>query len=166
MVIVSNDSHSEMNNLIGMCFNANAIIDNLAYSLDYHFYTNIADIVHHNVAHVMPQWADLISDKMLQLGIRPVRKDINGYEKDYDNLKDVFDTILKTMIEIREATRSLIETADINGDDEVRIFSESFLENVIVFIKQSNEWVNACSSMDPITLNIHIKDYTHFISLE
>ena len=31
---MSNDSYNSMNTLTSMCFNANAIFDNLAYSLD------------------------------------------------------------------------------------------------------------------------------------
>ena len=87
---ISKESYDGMNALTAMCFNANAIIDNLAYSLDYHYYTKIADIVHHNVAHVMPMWADLITDEMLQLSARPIRKDIGGYNTDYNDLKEIF----------------------------------------------------------------------------
>ena len=156
-------SYEKMNALVGRCFNANAIIDNLAYSLDYHYYTKIADLVHHNVAHVMPVWADLISDEMLRLSARPVRKDINGYEKDYDDLKEIFKVLLETLEDIRYATRDLIESADLDGDDEVRIFGEEFLMKVHVFIKQADEWLNAAQKLDPQTLNIHIDDYSHFL---
>lgn len=162
---MSNDSYNSMNALTSMCFNANAIFDNLAYSLDYHFLTRIADIVHHNVAHVMPAWADDITDQMLKLGARPVRKDIGGYEKDYEDLREIFNVILETLLNLRNATRDLIESADMDGDDEVRIFGEDFLCKILPFIKQADEWINAAEKLDPQTLNIHIKDYTHFIAI-
>ena len=50
-----------------------------------------------------------------------------------------------------------------NGDDEVRIFAEGFLEDVSLFVKQAEEWINAAKVLDPQDLNIHISDYTHFI---
>lgn len=154
-----------MNALAAMCFDANASIDNLAYSLDYHYYNKIAEVVHLHVAHIMPEWADLVTDQMLELSARPVRLNINGYNKDYEDVKDVFAALLETLMGISSFTKDLIESADMSGDDEVRIFGEEFLMKVSPFIKQAEEWSNAAKVMDPHSLNIHIKDYTHFIEL-
>ena len=162
---MSNKSYNNMNALAAMCFDANASIDNLAYSLDYHYYNKIAEVVHLHVAHIMPEWADLITDQMLELSARPVRLNINRYNKDYEDVKDVFAALLETLIGISSFTKDLIESADMSGDDEVRIFGEEFLMKVSPFIKQAEEWSNAAKIMDPHSLNIHIKDYTHFIEL-
>ena len=162
---MSNKSYNNMNALAAMCFDANAFIDNLAYSLDYHYYNKIAEVVHLHVAHIMPEWADLITDQMLELSARPVRLNINGYNKDYEDVKDVFAALLETLMGISSFTKDLIESADMSGDDEVRIFGEEFLMKVSPFIKQAEEWSNAAKIMDPNSLNIHIKDYTHFIEL-
>ena len=162
---MSNKSYNNMNALAAMCFDANASIDNLAHSLDYHYYNKIAEVVHLHVAHIMPEWADLITDQMLELSARPVRLNINGYNKDYEDVKDVFAALLETLIGISSFTKDLIESADMSGDDEVRIFGEEFLMKVSPFIKQAEEWSNAAKIMDPHSLNIHIKDYTHFIEL-
>ena len=162
---MSNKSYNNMNALAAMCFDANASIDNLAYSLDYHYYNKIAEVVHLHVAHIMPEWADLITDQMLELSARPVRLNINGYNKDYEDVKDVFAALLEILMGISSFTKDLIESADMSGDDEVRIFGEEFLMKVSPFIKQAEEWSNAAKIMDPHSLNIHIKDYTHFIEL-
>lgn len=162
---MSNKSYNNMNALAAMCFDANASIDNLAYSLDYHYYNKIAEVVHLHVAHIMPEWADLITDQMLELSARPVRLNINGYNKDYEDVKDVFAALLETLMGISSFTKDLIESADMSGDDEVRIFGEEFLMKVSPFIKQAEEWSNVAKIMDPNSLNIHIKDYTHFIEL-
>lgn len=162
---MSNKSYNNMNALAAMCFDANASIDNLAYSLDYHYYNKIAEVVHLHVAHIMPEWADLITDQMLELSARPVRLNINGYNKDYEDVKDVFAALLETLMGISSFTKDLIESADMSGDDEVRIFGEEFLMKVSPFIKQAEEWSNAAKVMDSHSLNIHIKDYTHFIEL-
>ena len=103
---------------------------------------------------------------MLMLSARPVRKPIGGYEKDYEAPKEVFGVLLQTMGSIRQYVRDLIEIADINGDDEVRIFAEDFLEDFQDYLKQAEEWVDAASKMDANSLNIHIEDYTHFIPTE
>ena len=163
---MSPSSYESMNELAALCFNANAVVDNLAYSLSYHYFNKIADVVHHHVAHMMPAWADLVTDKMLVLGGRPVRKDIGGYEKDYEKPEDAFEALVALMLNMRQATRTLIEAADLDGDDEVRIFAEEFLGLVEPFVKQADEWLEVSKHMDPYTLNVHIEDYTSFISHE
>lgn len=162
---MSLESYNKMNELAGKCFNANAIVDNLAYCLDYHYYNEIAKIVHLRVAHKLPEFADEITDKMLELSARPIRVDINGYNKDYEQLPDLFTELEKTFAELLEETRKLIGIADLNADDEVRIFCEGLLTELSLYLKQAEEWKNAAGAMDAHTLNVHIKDYTHFIAL-
>ena len=162
---MSMESYNKLNELAGKCFNANAVVDNLAYSLDYHYYNEIAKIVHFRVAHKLPEFADLITDKMLELSARPIRVDIKGYNEDYEDLSKVFDTLYDTLRELLEDTRKLISIADLNEDDEVRIFCEEFLTMLSPYVKQVEEWINAAKVMDAHTLNIHIKEYTHFIAL-
>lgn len=162
---MSMESYNKLNELAGKCFNANAVVDNLAYSLDYHYYNEIAKIVHLRVAHKLPEFADLITDKMLELSARPIRVDIKGYAEDYEELDKIFETLYATLRDLLESTRKLISIADLNEDDEVRIFCEEFLTMVSPYVKQAEEWLNAAKSMDAHTLNVHIKEYTHSISL-
>ncbi len=162
---MSVESYNKLNELAGKCFNANAVVDNLAYSLDYHYFNEIAKIVHLRVAHELPVLADLITDKMLELSARPIRVDIKGYGEDYESLEKIFETLYDTLRDLLEDTRKLINVADLNEDDEVRIFCEEFLTKISVFVKQAEEWRHAAKVMEPQTLNVHIKEYTHFISL-
>jgi len=163
---MSRESYESLNALTAMCFDANAVFDNLAYVLDYHYFSNISKVVHLHVAHVMPQWADLITDKMIELSARPVRKPIGGYDKDYQDLGEIFTTMLDKLMELRTETRNLVESADIDGDDEVRIFAEEFLTIISPYIKQAEEWGNAAKVLSAQDFNIHILDYTHFIHPE
>lgn len=163
---ISEISYKQLNNLATLCFDANAIFDNLAYNLDYYFYTKIAKVVHLSVAHVMPEWADIITDKMLELGLRPVRENIGAYEEDIKDVKVVFEVAYNTLMNLRKKCCELISTADLNDDDEVRIFGEEFLTLITPFIKQIEEWSNAIGEIGANNLNIHIKDYTNFISVK
>ena len=106
-----------------------------------------------------------ITDKMLELSARPIRVDIKGYTDDYEDLNKIFEALYATVRGILEDTRKLISIADLNEDDEVRIFCEEFLTMVSPYVKQAEEWINAAKIMDAHTLNIHIKEYTHFIAL-
>jgi hypothetical protein len=67
---------------------------------------------------------------------------------------------------LRKKCCELISTADLNDDDEVRIFGEEFLTLITPFIKQIEEWSNAIGEIGANNLNIHIKDYTNFISVK
>lgn len=163
---MSRDSYEGMNKLVAMLFDANAVIDNLAYSLDYHYYNRIAEVVHHYVAHAMPALADEVSDQMLKLSARPVRYPIGGYLTDYEEPVDVFKALVETLGNLRQHVRELIEIADLNDDDEVRIFAEEFLMKLLDYVKQSEEWLDAAGKMDANKLNVHIKKYTHFINID
>lgn len=162
---MSMESYNKLNELAGKCFDANAVVDNLAYSLDYHYFNEIGKIVHLRVAHKLPEFADMITDKMLELSARPIRVDIKGYTDDYEDLNKIFEALYATMRGILEDSRKLISIADLNEDDEVRIFCEEFLTMVSPYVKQAEEWINAAKIMDAHTLNVHIKEYTHFIAL-
>lgn len=163
---MSNKSYNNMNSLAAMCFDANAVFDNLAYSLEFHYYHKIAQIVHLHVAHIMPLLADEVTDKMLQLSARPVRLDINGYEKDYVDIKEIFAKMNEIFTKMVEFTKDLIEGADMSGDDEVRIFGEEFLTKLEPFLKQTEEWMNVAEVMLPHVLNVHISDYTNCIKID
>lgn len=162
---MSQETYKNLNNLVGRCFNANAVVDNLAYCLDYHYFNEIAKIVHLRVAHLLPELADEITDKMLELSARPIRVDIRGYDADYENLPDIFGVLSKELRSILEEVRRMIGNADMNGDDEVRIFLEEFLGKISLLVKQAEEWENAAGAMDAHTLNVHFKDYTHWIKI-
>ena len=99
------------------------------------------------------------------LSARPVRKNINGYEQEISNLTEIFNVLLETFLSLKQQVKELIESADMDGDDEIRIFGEEFLKNHLEkFIKQAEEWINASSVLSPAEMNIHIKQYTHFIA--
>lgn len=105
----------------------------------------------------------MVSDFMLEQSVRPTRKDIGGYQEEYKDLKEIFAVLKKVFMELRDFTKLIIESADMEGDDEVRIFAEEFLMRILPFIKQSEEWINISEILDAQTINIHIEDYTHFI---
>lgn len=162
---ISEKSYRELNNLATLCFDANAVFDNLAYNLDYHYYTKIAKVLHLSVAHIMPEWADIITDKMLELGLRPTRGAIGSYSEDIADVKVIFEKVFETFMNLRKNCCDLISTADLNDDDEVRIFGEEFLTVITPFIKQSQEWLNIIGVLNANELNIHIKEYTNFIGI-
>ena len=136
---ISEETCAKMNSLATKCFELNAEFDNLAYSLEYNYFHQIANIIHYHIAHIMPEFADLITDKMLELSVRPVRQNISGYGKEYTNVLAAFISLRDAMYSFRSGIKDLIYTADMNEDDEARIFAEELLNKVSLYIKQSEE---------------------------
>ena len=136
---ISEETCAKMNSLATKCFELNAEFDNLAYSLEYNYFHQIANIIHYHIAHIMPEFADLITDKMLELSVRPVRQNISGYGKEYTNVLAAFISLRDAMYSFRSGIKDLIYTADMNEDDEARIFAEELLDKVSLYIKQSEE---------------------------
>lgn len=136
---ISEETCVKMNSLATKCFELNAEFDNLAYSLEYNYFHQIANVIHYHVAHIMPEFADLITDKMLELSVRPVRQNISGYGKEYTNVLAAFISLRDAMYSFRSGIKDLIYTADMNEDDEARIFAEELLNKVSLYIKQSEE---------------------------
>lgn len=116
------------------------------------------------MAHVMPEWADIITDKMLMFSVRPTRGALGSHEEDIKDVKVIFERIRDVFMGIRKKCCDLIATADLEDDDEVRIFGEEFLVLITPFIKQSEEWLKIAGEFGANELNIHIEDYTNFIS--
>ena len=161
---ISEISYKKLNNLATLCFDANAVLDNLAYNLDFYYYGKIAKIVHLSMAHVMPEWADIITDKMLMLSVRPTRGALGSHEEDIKDVKVIFERVRDVFMGIRKNCCDLIATADLEDDDEVRIFGEEFLVLITPFIKQAEEWIKIAGEFGANELNVHIEDYTNFIS--
>ena len=136
---ISEETCAKMNSLATKCFELNAEFDNVAYSLEYNYFHQIANIIHYHIAHIMPEFADLITDKMLELSVRPVRQNISGYGKEYTNVLAAFISLRDAMYSFRSGIKDLIYTADMNEDDEARIFAEELLDKVSLYIKQSEE---------------------------
>ena len=160
---ISQVTYDKMNGLASKCFDANAAFDNLAYNLEYNYYPNIAKAVHLKVAHVMPEWADVVTDEMLLLGARPTRLPIGSYTSEYTVPAEAFAAAKDILYGLREETRSLIAVADMSDDDEARIFAEEFLARISPYIKQAEEWSSVAERMDPHSLDVHIGEYTNFI---
>lgn len=165
-MLMSESTRAEMNELLKSLFEANSLADNCAYNLDYYYKGEITEVYHHSFAHAFPALADTVSEEMLKLDSRPIRLPLAGFDADIKDLKDIFTITANMMDTLRLKVIKLIDDADAHNDPEVRIFAENFLEgSLLPFVKQSHEWLDAAQSVAPEYLNIHFKDYTHFISI-
>lgn len=164
---IAEATRSQLNELICKSFNCNAQADNFAYCIDYTRYPNIANIYHHSFAHKFPELADVISDLMIKLNARPIRKALNAYESDYKSLMDLFIDNERMVEDYRMEIKKTIDIADMNEDYEVRIAMEDFLMRFLPYVKQADMWRTFAEKYrdDEISFDVHFKDLTTFIPI-
>ena len=83
-MLMSEETRDQLNELVRLSFDANSVVDNFAYNLAYYDYPNIEGIVHELFAHKFPEFADILTNMMIELDARPLRKGINTHDKDYN----------------------------------------------------------------------------------
>lgn len=155
----------ELNQLLRDLFDGNALIDNMYYDLQSKYFFKLADAIHVPVAHQLPELADEVSDLMTKLDIRAMRYATENHVAKYERVYDVFVGLSDYFGALRAKVRSIINEADMNGDDEVRIWLENFLvEKILPLYKQTREWERAAAELSDHDFNIHIEDYTHFLN--
>lgn len=164
---ISEATYNQLNELIKKSFECNAQADNFAYNIDYTRYPNIAEVYHHSFAHKFPQLADVISEMMIKLNARPVRRPVAGFESEYLALTDLFADNDRMVEDYRQEIRKTIDIADMNDDYEVRIEMEEFLRSFLPYVKQADIWRNKAEqySTDPWQFDVHFKELTTFIPL-
>lgn len=164
---ISEATYKQLNILLQKSFDCNAQADNFAYNLDYQRYPNMSNIYHHSFAHLFPTWADQISDLMIKLNARPVRKELHSYESEYLNMKDLFLDNDRMIEDYRQEIKKAIDIADYNNDYEVRIEMENFLVQVLPYIKQSDIWRTMAERYENnmIGFDVHFEDLTTLIPI-
>ena len=164
---ISETTYNQLNELLKKSFECNAIADNLAYNIGYLRYPNIEDIYHHSFAHAFPQFADEISPLMIELNARPVRLGFGDYKTEYLSLYDLFQDNDRMMSDYRNEIKKTIETADLNGDDEIKIAMEELLLKILPYVKQCDVWAAKAKQYekDPWQFDVHFEELTTFIEV-
>lgn len=163
------ETYDKMNYLLGKSFDCNAQTDNFAYNIDYARYPVTADIFHHSFAHEFPVFADTVSDLMIRLDSRPIRKQINGYDKDYEgDLAAIFADNLLMCETYRQDIIDTIEVAEFNGDYEVKIKLEEFLLGFVPYRKQADIWAEMAKRYEGNykSFEARMETFTTFIEIK
>lgn len=162
---VSEATAEKMQLLLQKFFDANAVSDNIAYWLGYHYYNNIEKAYHMKWAHAFPSdiFADGLSGFMLKSDIRPVRLGLADHTQDFNDLVEVFETNRQLAEELESSIKELIDTAEMSEDTEVKLFAEELSLTILNYLKQAKEWEYVAKTVSPAEMNIHFDLYTNFI---
>lgn len=137
---ISQSTYDKLNDFLQKCFQMNSYCDNLAYNMSALHMINVEPVFHEKFAHVFPGFADIISGMMIKLDARPVRRALSENIDDYDNFQLIFADLKNTVDTYRDDIIGVIESADINGDIEVKITMEKFLCDFMNYLNQVNIW--------------------------
>lgn len=168
-MLITEETRSQLNELVKFSFDANAVVDNYAYNLAYYHFPNIESIVHKSFAHKFPVFSDIITDMMIELDARPVRKGIISHEEDFEgNLYKIFEGVLGLCNDYRRSIITAIEVAELNEDYEVKIKLEEFLIMFEPYRKQADIWFKYAERYqdDYKSFDVHFKDFTVLIDIE
>ena len=166
-MLISEETRDQLNELVRLSFDANSVVDNFAYNLAYYDYPNIEGIVHESFAHKFPEFADVLTDMMIELDVRPVRKSIETHDKDYNgDLLKIFEDNLSMCDDYRKAIIQVIEVAELNEDYEVKIKLEEFLTMFNNYRKQASVWYKYAKRYegDYKSFDVHFEEFTKYIS--
>lgn len=137
---ITEATKDQLNELLAACFQMNSICDNIAYEMAFKKMVHAEPIFHEKYAHAFPALADVISELMLKLNARPIRKALHENTDEYQDIIEMFSSLLIEVDRFRELIIKTIEVSDLNNDAEVRIAMENFLVDFIPFVDQANTW--------------------------
>ena len=163
---IHEETYNALNELTKMCFEMNAVADNIYYNMADLYYNHSAELFHHSYAHAWPQVADMISDEMLKLNARPVRLPVDGSSEKYDNLELMMAVNAAAVNKVFEKCKEIVDLADMLDDVDIRIFGENLLNGVLLnYVKQADEWLQVTKTVPAYQFDIHFSDYAHFIPI-
>ena len=132
--------------LIDMCFQSNAILDNIVYQLDISPINvpKLYEFTHYTLSHSFPTtFADTITDFMLQQNDRIYRGVLQGANKNYNSIIECYQDIVNTYVNVQKQVEICIDIAIENKDKAVEDFLRDFNVKVAtLYVKQAKVLLN------------------------
>ncbi len=143
-MLISEKVALALENLMGMFFQANRILDRMSSQLSVKFVMpNTTNIIHKKFAHIMPLIGDKISDYCDDRNYAVSYPETTKDSTEYKNLTEMFNRILDYMIDIEGSVIECIDIAQNESDMMTKYFLEKFLyEEVRPYTKLSQSLVD------------------------
>jgi ferritin len=143
-MLISEKTAIALENLMGMFFQANRILDRMSSQLSVKFVMpNTSEIVHKQFAHVMPLIGDKISEYCDDRNYAVSYPETTRDYTEYNNLSDMFNKILDYMIDIEGTVIECVDIAEDENDLMTKHFLEKFLyEEVRPYTKLAQNFVD------------------------
>lgn len=168
---ISDVTLDECQKLVDLCFEGNAILDNIVYAMNILPLNTpkLYEFVHYSISHALPTtFADKITDYLLMEGSPVHRGAIPIHDKEYTDLISCFEDIQDIFLNIKKQVELTIDTAATNKDDGIEDFLRSFNVDIVsLYLKQSIVLLNAVKQYDEAgILPSFNKEFESYIIIE
>lgn len=132
-MLISKQTSDALDVLLGAFFDLNRTTDRMVSVMQNKFsMPKASSVIHHHIAHLYPLLADKCSEIKDRYNMTSVYPETHRDARDYENMKDMFETLLKENVNVYELIKLTYKVAEENGDfnvgadliDIMRLFSE------------------------------------------
>lgn len=169
MKLLSEKVASDLQDISGLLFTGNSIVDNMVYALEVDFVMpNTSEMVHSKIAHEMPLLADEITEYAASRNVKLHRPVVPANKKDYNNIKEIFDEFLEYMVDLERMVSKVIDDCVEEDDKTTKAVLSSFLKELIPYTKMALgfvDYVEKCGYTDKDCMFIDFS-INHFMGLD
>lgn len=116
-MLISKETDKALDMLVGAFFDLNRTLDRcVSWMQNIWSMPNAADIIHHKLAHLMPLFADEVTEIKDQYNMTSVYPATHEDGRTYSNLQDMFETVLEEFAEVYTMMK-MIKTTVLDNDD-------------------------------------------------
>ena len=136
-MILSDKTSEALDVLVGKAFDLNRTFDRAVSIMQNNFaMPQAADIVHHNLAHLWPLMADLISEFKDSCNMTTYYPETHGDGRVYTNLQDMMETLLKETLDGYEMVKLTYQITKDEGDFIASAFLMKYMRIYSLIIGQ------------------------------
>lgn len=134
---VSLKTSESLDLLVGKAFDLNRSFDRAVSIMQNKWcMPNAANIIHHNLAHLFPLLADVISGFKDNWNLTTVYPETHKDDRDYANLLDMMTILRNEVLDFYEMIKMVYKIADEEGDFNVMALLTNFMNKITVIVSQ------------------------------
>ena len=136
-MMLSEKTSEALDIIIGRFFDLNRSFDR-AVSVMQNKWTmpQASDIIHHKLAHIWPLMADVVSGFKDQYNVLTYYPETHGDGRDYQDLGDMWETMLKEVADTYEIIKMGYGVASENKDLNAIVMLQNLIDNMTILIGQ------------------------------
>lgn len=161
-MMISEKTSEALDILVGACFDLNRTTDRMcSWMNNVWSMPQATDIIHHKLAHLWPLMADVISGFKDQYNLTTYYPETHGDKRQYNNLLDMFDTLLKETEDVYNIVKQTYYIAKEEQDFNANAMLQDFMRKLTEIISQTIQLRDKAEQMptDYDKFDFHIKDW-------
>ena len=134
---ISSKTSESLDLLVGKAFDLNRSFDRAVSIMQNKWcMPNAANIIHHNLAHLFPLLADLISGFKDSWNLTTVYSETHKDDRDYANLLNMMTVLLEEVLDYYEMIKMVYKIAEEEGDLNTMTMLVDFMNKLTIVVSQ------------------------------